>query len=202
MSKKSKRSVRSQRSSFNPLNDTDMNPVVEDKREETVQDIMDSSRDEIEVEEPELKNIPEEIQPSSEEGNESEPIMENPPYELRNISSDPDIPFPKYRKNAPTAPSPSQRSPISSSMFSLSNPMVKYGIVIVCLIAIFGIIMTAKKSSGTGPVIVDVTENTDGEKKSVRNSVNRVSSPRIVFGDLRKNPSLMVAPPMTPSMGK
>ena len=201
MSKKSKRSVRSQRSSFNPLNDTDMNPVVEDKREDTVQDLMDSNRDEIGVEEPELKNIPEEVQPE-EEVAETEPTMEHPQYELKNISADPDLPFPKYRKNAPTAPSPSQRSPISSSMFSLSNPMVKYGLIIVGVIAIIGIFLGTKKAGSTGPVIVDVTETSDGEKKSVRNSVNRVSSPRIVFGDLRKNPSLMVAPPMTPNMGK
>jgi hypothetical protein len=178
-----------------------MNPVVEDKREDTVQDLMESNRDEIEVEEPELKNIPEEVQPE-EETVETEPIMEHPQYELKNISAESDLTFPKYRKNAPTAPSPSQRSPISSSMFSLSNPMVKYGLIVFGVIAIIGIFLGTKKSSSTGPVIVDVTENADGEKKSVRNSVNRVSSPRIVFGDLRKNPSLMVAPPMTPNMGK
>jgi hypothetical protein len=197
MSKKNKRSVRSQRSSFNPLNDTDLNPGFEDKREESFPENMDLRRDEIGAEEPELKNIPEEeIKDLVEE-------VEVPTYDLKQIPSEPDVSFPpRYRKNPPTGPVHSQRSMSATSMFSLSNPMMKYGLMAMGVFALIAIFLGLKKSSKSGPVVVEIKEGADGEKKSVRNSVNRVSSPRIVFGDLRKNPSLMVAPPMTPGAGK
>lgn len=98
----------------------------------------------------------------------------------------------------------------------LANPIVRYGSVVLGLL-LFYFLFFRKSNKGSnkpatqGPTIVDVTpsnpdkgaadDGDDDKKKSVRSSVNRVSSPRIVFGDLRKNPSLMVAPPMTPAVG-
>lgn len=96
------------------------------------------------------------------------------------------------------------------------GPMIRYGSIFLGILVFYFLFL--RKGSGkknekgstapAGPTIVDVTEVKEGsssggsdEKKSVKSSVNRVSSPRIVFGDLRKNPSLMVAPPMTPAVG-
>lgn len=97
----------------------------------------------------------------------------------------------------------SSRTESSTGMFS--NPYVLYGtLAAACLAVIFLFMRRSSEKPGqgpsSGPVIVDVTETAGKEaERSVKNSVNRVSSPRIIFGDLRKNPSLMVAPPMTPA---
>jgi len=98
------------------------------------------------------------------------------------------------------------------------GPLIRYGSIVLGVLVFYFLFLrkgSDKKNdknsaAPTGPTIVDVTEVKEGssssgndgdEKKSVKSSVNRVSSPRIVFGDLRKNPSLMVAPPMTPAVG-
>jgi hypothetical protein len=211
MTKKGKRSVRSQRPSMenDSLNDNVDNLVVEDKRTEEVEisDMNNNNLPEQPVvnreENPETSETVNEEVVVQEEEHDTDLAMDIPEYDIKPAVSDPEFSTPppiQYRKNLPTGTIP--LPPIktdSASMFSLSNPLMKYGLMILAAMIVLGVFFLGKKPKTSGPVIVDVTETEGGEKKSVRNSVNRVSSPRIVFGDLRKNPSLMVAPPMTPA---
>jgi hypothetical protein len=181
MTKKGKRSVRSQRPSSenSSLNDNVDISVSDDKREEPTMDVPP-------VDPP---VIPEET-----EEHDTELAMDIPNYDIKPAKIEP-LP---YRKNPPTSLQipPKTETP---SLFSLSNPLMKYGLMALSGFILIVFFLLSRKPKPPGPVIVDVTETEGGEKKSVRNSVNRVSSPRIIFGDLRKNPSLMVAPPMTPA---
>jgi len=116
--------------------------------------------------------------------------------------------FPERKVVDPIAPRQTTMK-VETANSLLSNKYVLYGALAgVLLLLSFFIFRKPNGSAGSatvkdapgGPVIVDVTEmNGKEQERSVKNSVNRVSSPRIVFGDLRKNPSLMVAPPMTPA---
>jgi hypothetical protein len=92
------------------------------------------------------------------------------------------------------------QQPIQSSQLSslLSSSTVKIGLIAggcILGIVIFYMLFSPKKKAG-GPTIVEVTDVKIEEKKSNLSEVNnnRISSPRIIFGDLRKNPSLVVAP--------
>lgn len=70
------------------------------------------------------------------------------------------------------------------------------GVAIAAVLLLYGLMANRGGKKG-GPTIVEVTEITgDGEKRSekVTANANRMSSPRIVFGDLRRNPSIKVAP--------
>lgn len=198
MTKKQKRSVK-RTPMFNPLNNINSPEISEEKKEsemETPQEENVETRTDQEVadivnEDPELSTLVDEE--PVEESMVFESIAEEPPVET--------APAPKVIEATPRYWSRISSSPKKStetfSQSILSSPMVKYGLPIIGGI-LFLFIIFRKSSKPTGPIIVDVTESGNGEKKSVRNSVNRVSSPRIVFGDLRKNPSLMVAPPITP----
>lgn len=69
--------------------------------------------------------------------------------------------------------------------------------------ALFGVIIlyllffSGGKKKSPSPTIVEVTDAKE-ERKSERDgtSNSKMSSPRIIFGDLRRNPSLAVAPPV------
>lgn len=206
MTKKGKRSVRSQRPSMenDSLNENVDNLVVEDKRtEEPETPVMSNPFPESDVNEEVTATMVNEEEVVNVEEHDTDLAMDIPEYDLKPAVSDPEFSTPppiQYRKNLPTG---TVSAPVirteSVSMFSLSNPLMKYGLMILAAMIVIGVFFLGKKPTASGPVIVDVTETEGGEKKSVRNSVNRVSSPRIVFGDLRKNPSLMVAPPMTPA---
>jgi hypothetical protein len=199
MTKKQKRSVK-RTPMFNPLNDIISPEITEEKkesemeipREENLEMKVDQEVADIVNEDPELSALVEEE--PVEEDMVFESISEEPPIET--------VPTPKVIEAAPrywskvNASSPKKTTETFSQSI-LSSPMIKYGLPIIGGI-LFLFIIFKRSSKPSGPVIVDVTESGNGEKKSVRNSVNRVSSPRIVFGDLRKNPSLMVAPPITP----
>lgn len=201
MTKKQKRSVK-RTPMFNPLNDIISHENSEEKKESEME-IPSEENLEMQVEQevadilnedPELSALVEEE--PVEEDMVFESISEEPPIET--------VPTPKVIEAAPrywskvNASSPKKTTETFSQSI-LSSPMIKYGLPIIGGI-LFLFIIFKRSSKPSGPVIVDVTESGNGEKKSVRNSVNRVSSPRIVFGDLRKNPSLMVAPPITPGV--
>lgn len=201
MTKKQKRSVK-RTPMFNPLNDIISHENTEEKKEsemetpseENLEMQVDQEVADIVNEDPELSALVEEE--PVEEDMVFESISEEPPIET--------VPIPKVIEAAPrywskvNASSPKKTTETFSQSI-LSSPMIKYGLPIIGGI-LFLFIIFKRSSKPSGPVIVDVTESGNGEKKSVRNSVNRVSSPRIVFGDLRKNPSLMVAPPITPGV--
>jgi len=201
MTKKNKRSVRSQRPPYNPLNDMEDNVTIEDKRtdEEASPQAMEAEPNQpmetvVESEVVEEVKTPSEDEVTEENVHDTDLAMDIPNYTLRQV---PDGESTRQSRHAAKPHVTTQAPP----MFSLKNPIVKYGLMALGVIMVAGIIFGSSKAKtpSSGPVIVDVTE-TEGERKSVRNSINRVSSPRIVFGDLRKNPSLMVAPPMTPGV--
>jgi hypothetical protein len=81
-----------------------------------------------------------------------------------------------------------------------NNMMFILGAVAVGCVLLFVIFMMMRKKGSPkasgGPTIVEVTELEGSKTKASVN--NRQSSPRIIFGDLRKNPSLIVAPMVTP----
>ena len=118
-----------------------------------------------------------------------------------------------FKEDMPRRSAEPKRETYQISSKLLQNSLVKYGSVLLGVIIFYLVFLRkdSKKSAASttaapgGPTIVDVTETSNGggsddNTKSVKSSINRVSSPRIVFGDLRKNPSLMVAPPMTPAV--
>lgn len=123
------------------------------------------------------------------------------------IESEPEDAVPKFtlKKTDTVDPPVTERKvtkpSVPATMFGLS-PTMMYGAVGVVGVILLYLIFKGKKTSGAGsggPTIVEVTEIDGPKNKSVKNSINnRVSSPRIVFGDLRKNPTLMVAPLITP----
>lgn len=201
MTKKQKRSVK-RTPMFNPLNDIISHENSEEKKE---------SEMEIPSEENLEMQVEQEVADILNEDPELSALVDEEPFEedmvFESISEEPPIetvPTPKVIEAAPrywskvNASSPKKTTETFSQSI-LSSPMIKYGLPIIGGI-LFLFIIFKRSSKPSGPVIVDVTESGNGEKKSVRNSVNRVSSPRIVFGDLRKNPSLMVAPPITPGV--
>lgn len=201
MTKKQKRSVK-RTPMFNPLNDIISHENSEEKKE---------SEMEIPSEENLEMQVEQEVADILNEDPELSALVDEEPFEedmvFESISEEPPIetvPTPKVIEAAPrywskvNASSPKKTTETFSQSI-LSSPIIKYGLPIIGGI-LFLFIIFKRSSKPSGPVIVDVTESGNGEKKSVRNSVNRVSSPRIVFGDLRKNPSLMVAPPITPGV--
>jgi hypothetical protein len=116
--------------------------------------------------------------------------------------------FPNRKSVDPIVPRQTILKEEGPSAGLLGSPFILYGAIgLASLLILFFLFRksspnpnTSNPAPGTGPIIVDVTETAGKEaERSIKNSVNRVSSPRIVFGDLRKNPSLMVAPPMTPA---
>lgn len=203
MTKKQKRSVK-RTPLYKPLNGIENTDSIEEKKDLEMEtssedirneDVMETMNNDLN-DDPEISSlIQEEAEPSQEETFDSiaeepalVPIPEPKPFET----------VPRYW-NKVVPPSPKKSSQESGGPMSLlSSPFVKYGLPIVGGIILMFLIFK-RSPKPTGPIIVDVTDSSNGEKKSVRNSVNRVSSPRIVFGDLRKNPSLMVAPPITPA---
>jgi hypothetical protein len=206
MTKKNKRSVRSVRptSTYKSLNDQQENSEQEIKKdlmenpeeptfeptsepvEEVLDQVTETPAETVQVDEDEEKY-------------NTELSKDIPQYNLKPI---PETPSPRtlnnHRKSSNNTVTMAQKS---QSLLSLNNPIMRYGIMgLGAIIVIFVFMMFKKKKVVEGgPTIVEVKEKEDDEKKSVRNSINRISSPRIVFGDLRKNPSLMVAPPMTPA---
>lgn len=91
-----------------------------------------------------------------------------------------------------------RREPLKTS--SKSNlPIIIGAIAVGCALILFLFMTRGKKKNdkgASGPTIVEVTELEGTKTKASVN--NRQSSPRIIFGDLRKNPSLIVAPMVTP----
>jgi len=86
---------------------------------------------------------------------------------------------------------------------SQSNGMMKMAIVAGGAILGLGILFMMFSGKGkkkeSGPTIVEVTEVSKEEKRSEKSDVinNKMSSPRIIFGNVRKNPKLAVAPPVS-----
>jgi hypothetical protein len=202
MTKKQKRSVK-RTPLYKPLNGIENTDSIEEKKDLEMETSSEDIRNEDVMEtmnkdpndDPEISSLVQEAEPTQEETFDSVaeepalvPIPEPKPIET----------VPRYW-NKVTPPSSKKSFQESGPMSLLSSPIVKYGLPIVGGIILM-FLMFKRSPKSTGPIIVDVTDSSNGEKKSVRNSVNRVSSPRIVFGDLRKNPSLMVAPPITPAV--
>jgi len=132
-----------------------------------------------------------------EEEEEPEVVVEKPSVDRVETSAS--IPAPP--RSFPTVSKPrvvytTQANPEPSGFLSPST--MRLGIIagggILGIIIIFMLLSGGKKKKG--PTIVEVTEVPREEKASKASEVpnNRVSSPRIIFGDLRKNPSLAVAP--------
>jgi hypothetical protein len=73
--------------------------------------------------------------------------------------------------------------------------MVGGALIGLAVISMFVFSKGTKKEKG--PTIVEVTDVKREERRSEKsegNVNNKMSSPRIIFGNLRKNPSLVVAP--------
>lgn len=189
MTKKTKRSVKGlTRPTYKPLNDVMENKDTEDKK------ITEMEGDNnVPAPEPEIPAVEEET--VEEEVYNSDLKIDIPNYAIKPSPSNENI-EPVVRRTT------NRVQPSSSilSMFSLGSPMVKYGALALIFIVFYFMVIRRSKKTDQGPTIVEVKEGDSGDKKSVKSSINRVSSPRIVFGDLRKNPSLMVAPPMTPAV--
>lgn len=200
MTKKTKRSVKGlTRPTYKPLNDVTEIQEPEDKKITEMEG--DNNVPAPESETPVVEDKVEE-QVAEEKVYDSDLKMDIPNYTIKpSEDSSPVTRRTSARSKSRTETVP-KRSSMSSilGMFSLGNPMVKYGLLALVFIIVYMIVIKKSKKTEQGPTIVEVKEGETGDKKSVKSSINRVSSPRIVFGDLRKNPSLMVAPPMTPAV--
>jgi hypothetical protein len=204
MTKKTKRSVKGlSRPTYKPLNDVTENQDLDDKKITE----MEGENTNVPVPEPETPVVEDKVeeQAAEEEVYDSDLKIDIPNYTIKPSPSNEEI-RPVTRKTSSSArtrtTSVPQRSSMSSilGMFSLGNPMMKYGLLALVFVVLYFMVVKKSKKSDQGPTIIEIKEGDSGEKKSVKSSINRVSSPRIVFGDLRKNPSLMVAPPMTPAV--
>lgn len=94
---------------------------------------------------------------------------------------------------ATIASQPKPQPPSNSLRYAVMVGGALLGVVVLYLLFFSG-----GKKKTPGPTIVEVTDVKKEEKKSERDSTvnNKMSSPRIIFGDLRRNPSLAVAPPV------
>lgn len=207
--KRSKRSVKPYKtpaaSDYNSLNIMEGELELEEKREmnnDSIEPIDSPIETSIEKElekesESEMVKINEIIDEPVDKIDNEEPVVEPPPPAKHQPTSAFQKVFPSNTVPATELKRPRKDS--ATKTFSQS-PMFKYAMIGLGVFMFYFIFIrrSSNKKNVTGPTIVDVTENPTDDKKSVKNSINRISSPRIVFGDLRKNPSLMVAPPMTP----
>ena len=109
--------------------------------------------------------------------------------------------IPKYElEETPVENTVTKREPQVTLSKKSNMPIILGVLGVGCVVLFFMFMMRGKKknnsTSSSGPTIVEVTELEGTKTKASVN--NRQSSPRIVFGDLRKNPSLIVAPMVTP----
>lgn len=206
MTKKNKRSVRSVRptGTYKSLNEQQENSEQEIKK-----DLMENSEEPVFEPTPTVEETLDEVTETPVESTQVDEDEEKyntdltkdiPQYNLKPIPETPSPrPMNNHRNNSNNNTVTMAHK--SQSLLSFNNPIMRYGIMGLGAVIVIFVFMMFKKKKVTegGPTIVEVKEKEDDEKKSVRNSINRISSPRIVFGDLRKNPSLMVAPPMTPA---
>lgn len=210
--KRSKRSVRPRQMttntdhiSLNPVEEEIVNEEKRDMVDEPIETNQETSQDSIEkvdtmVKINEIPNDEVKEENNSKEESREEDTKEsvvNPPPP---VNHQPSSAFQRVFPNTTPVTDVKKQKSSSSTLSMLQNPIIKYSMIGLGVLMFYFIFLrsSGKKTDASGPTIVDVTGSDNSDKKSVKNSINRVSSPRIVFGDLRKNPSLMVAPPMTP----
>lgn len=186
--------------------------VSEEKVEPTVKEI----EPEMEAEKPDtLDQVDDQIPEIQPEKKENSPVSEETPLtpmeeeEEEEIGAGTGLPIPQNEVRfqepvvkpvvthvAPraTVASPPKPQPPSNTL----RYVVMVGGILLVLAILYLLIFSGVEERIPGPTIVEVTEVKKEEKKSETNNTanNKMSSPRIIFGDLRRNPSLVVAPPV------
>lgn len=181
-----------------PLNTEEVSAEpTEEKVEEVKEEPMDTSEsfEQIPEQIPEevIREIPEETieteEPKDDGSGTGLPIPQN------TVRSEPIVkPSVTYVSPRPTVSRPVPKETPKPNM-------LKYGVMIggaiLGVLVLYFLFFSGGKKKTSGPTIVEVTEvKPIEEKKSEAEAanVNKMSSPRIIFGELRKNPTLAVAP--------
>lgn len=178
-----------------PLNEKEVPVEVSEEKVDNPEKIetMEDDGGQSKPQTPVTEDIVEQVEPEEDDGcGVGLPVPQNPvrfqePVRVTHVA-----PRPTVSRVPKTSPEP-------GSM--LRHGIMVGGAVLGILVIYFLFFGRKKKKSATGPTIVEVTDVRTEEKKSEGDNTtnNKMSSPRIIFGDLRRNPSLAVAPPVQSS---